>query len=87
MRGVKHPLPTIAEVIDLTIRCGKLTNPDIRPVGIAVNTQALSEADAKAYLAQVSGEHDLPATDPIRFGVGTIIDRLDVEFPRSRAAS
>ncbi len=87
MRGVQHPLPTIAEVIDLTIRCGRLTNPGIRPVGIAVNTQALSEADAKAYLETVAGEHDLPATDPIRFGVGPIVDRLEVEFPRSRAAS
>ncbi len=87
MRGVKQPLPTIAEVIDLTIRSGKLTNPDIRPVGIAVNTQALSESDAKTYLAKVSAEHDLPASDPIRFGVGAIIDRLEVEFPRSRAAS
>ncbi len=87
MRGVKHPLPTIAEVIDLTVRCGKLTNPDIRPVGIAVNTQALSETDAKTYLERVAAEHDLPATDPIRFGVGPIVDRLEAEFPRSRAAS
>src|SRR5579883_2996641 len=41
MRGVQHPLPSIQEVIDLTIRCGQLTNPAIRPVGISVNTQAL----------------------------------------------
>jgi uncharacterized NAD-dependent epimerase/dehydratase family protein len=87
MRGVKHPLPTIREVIDLTVACGRLTNPAIRPVGIAVNTQALSEADAKTYLEKVAGEHDLPATDPIRFGVGTIVDRLEAEFPRARAAS
>jgi uncharacterized NAD-dependent epimerase/dehydratase family protein len=87
MRGVKHPLPRIAEVIELTINCGKLTNPGIRPVGIAVNTQALSEADAKAYLERIAAEHDLPATDPIRFGVGPIVDRLETEFPRSRAAS
>jgi uncharacterized NAD-dependent epimerase/dehydratase family protein len=87
MRGVKHPLPTIAEVIDLTIRCGRLTNPDIRPVGIAVNTQALAEADAKAYLEKVAAEHDLPASDPIRFGVAAIVDRLEAVFPRVRAAS
>ncbi len=87
MRGVKHPLPSIAEVIELTINCGKLTNPGIRPVGIAVNTQALSEADAKAYLERVAAEHELPATDPIRFGVSRIVDRLETEFPRSRAAS
>src|SRR5205085_8900773 len=83
MRGVQHPLPSIAEVIDLTIRCGRLTNPAIRPVGIAVNTQALGESEARTYLDGVAEEHDLPATDPIRFGVAGIIDRVELEFPRS----
>ncbi len=84
MRGVKHPLPSIAEVIDLTQRCGALTNPGIRPVGIAVNTEKLGESEAKALLAKLEAEHGLPATDPIRFGVETIIDRLVREFPDSR---
>jgi uncharacterized NAD-dependent epimerase/dehydratase family protein len=83
MRGVQHPLPSIADVIDLTIRCGKLTNPAIRPIGIAVNTQALGEAEARAYLDQIAGEHNLPATDPIRFGVAGIVDRVEAEFPRA----
>ena len=81
MRGVKHPLPSIRDVIDLTIRCGALTNPAIRPVGIAVNTQALGEAEARSYLDGLAAEHDLPATDPIRFGVGGIVDRIAAEFP------
>jgi uncharacterized NAD-dependent epimerase/dehydratase family protein len=85
MRGVQHPLPTIQEVIDLTIRCGSLTNPAIRPVGIAVNTQALGEVEARAYLAEVAREHDLPATDPVRFGVDSLIERLMAEFPREPA--
>jgi uncharacterized NAD-dependent epimerase/dehydratase family protein len=83
MRGVAHPLPSIGEVIDLTVRCGRLTNPAIRPVGIAVNTQQLAEADAQAYLAQAAAEHGLPATDPIRFGVAGIVDRMEAEFPRA----
>ena len=49
MRGVQHPLPSIGEVIDLTIRLGRLTNPDIRPVGIAINTAALGEAAGAAH--------------------------------------
>jgi uncharacterized NAD-dependent epimerase/dehydratase family protein len=83
MRGVQHALPTIAEVIDLTVRCGRLTNPDIRPVGIAINTQALAEDDAHAVLAQAAHEHGLPATDPVRYGVEAIVDRLLAEFPAS----
>ena len=88
MRGVRHPLPSIAEVIDLTVRCGSLTNPQIRPVGIAVNTAALDEATARALLASLADEHGLPASDPVRYGVASIAERLLSEFPapgKSRA--
>ncbi len=47
---VKHALPSIRAVIDLTVQLGRLTNPDIRPTGIAVNTQALEEGEARALL-------------------------------------
>ncbi|GJE03936.1 N-acetyltransferase DgcN [Methylobacterium isbiliense] len=81
MRGVQHPLPSIQEVIDLTLRCGRLTNPGIRPVGIAVNTQALGEEEARALLARLAAEHDLPATDPVRFGVEGIVEHLAALYP------
>ncbi|MFY8115524.1 MAG: N-acetyltransferase DgcN [Rhabdaerophilum sp.] len=83
MRGVKHALPGIDDVIDLTIRCGSLTNPGIRPVGIAINTEKLGEDEARALIAETAGRHKLPATDPIRFGVESIIDRVLAEFPQS----
>lgn len=81
MRGVQHPLPGIAEVIDLTVRCGRLTNPGIRPVGIAINTQALAEDEARTVLDVAAHAHGLPATDPVRFGVEALVDRLLEEFP------
>jgi uncharacterized NAD-dependent epimerase/dehydratase family protein len=84
MRGVKHALPSIADVIDMTIRCGKLTNPGIRCVGIAVNTQMLADADATALLARLAQEHGLPAVDPVRYGVETLVDRILSDFPASR---
>lgn len=77
MRGVDAPLPSIRQVIDLTVACGKLTNPDIRCVGIAVNTEKLGEDEARSYLAGLSDEYGLPATDPVRFGVDTIIERIE----------
>ncbi|MEP3277328.1 MAG: N-acetyltransferase DgcN [Stappiaceae bacterium] len=76
MRGVANPLPTIQEVIDLTIACGRLTNPAIRCTGIAVNTAALSEADARAALENISAEYDLPAADPFRFGCANLVTHL-----------
>ncbi|HOV02852.1 MAG TPA: DUF1611 domain-containing protein [Kaistiaceae bacterium] len=81
MRGVAHKLPSIAEVIEATVRSGQLTNPGIRPVGIAVNTAALDEATARTYLADTADAHGLPASDPVRFGVEGIVDRVAAEFP------
>jgi uncharacterized NAD-dependent epimerase/dehydratase family protein len=77
MRGVKHGLPSIREVIDMTIACGKLTNPSIRCTGIAVNTQKLGEEEARALLAGLESEYGVPATDPIRFGVSALVDQLE----------
>ncbi|MBA5777723.1 DUF1611 domain-containing protein [Stappia sp. F7233] len=80
MRGVKTPLPSIDDVIDMTIRCGRLTNPDIRCVGIAVNTAALDEDAAMKLLADLSRQYGLPASDPVRFGVAAIVDRLIADY-------
>jgi uncharacterized NAD-dependent epimerase/dehydratase family protein len=84
MRGVRHPLPSISDVIDLTIRCGRLTNPSIRCVGIAVNTQALPDAEARALLAETEGAHGLPTVDPVRYGVGSIVDLMMRTWPDTR---
>ncbi len=81
MRGVEHALPTISEVIEATIAMGKLTNPGIRPVGIAINTEHLSDADARSVCESAARLHALPASDPVRFGVGPIVDRLLELFP------
>jgi uncharacterized NAD-dependent epimerase/dehydratase family protein len=80
MRNVEAPMPSLAEVIDLTVRLGRLTSPDIRPVGIAINTAALDEAAARECLAEAEARHDLPAVDPIRTGIAPIVDRLAAEY-------
>ncbi|NLH80051.1 MAG: DUF1611 domain-containing protein [Phyllobacteriaceae bacterium] len=82
MRGVQHALPTIRQVIEMTVACGRLTNPAIRPIGIAINTAALDEAEALRVCEEAAAFHDLPATDPIRFGVAPIVDRLLTAFPK-----
>lgn len=81
MRGVEHPLPTIGQVIERVRDCGSLTNPDIQCVGLAINTAALSEPDMHACLAELSQQYSLPAADPMRTGVGSIIDELVKRFP------
>lgn len=83
MRGVKTPIPDIQDVIDLTISCGKLTNPGIRCVGLAVNTAALGEEEAVRTLDRLTEIYEFPATDPIRFGVDPIVDQIAKDFPET----
>ncbi|MEM9331283.1 MAG: N-acetyltransferase DgcN [Pseudomonadota bacterium] len=80
MRGVETPLPSIQQVIDMTVSIGKLTNPDIQCVGLCVNTLALGEEEAKDYLSSVQEEFKLPATDPLRFGSQSIVTELQKRF-------
>jgi uncharacterized NAD-dependent epimerase/dehydratase family protein len=45
-------------------------------VGIALNTYALSEDEARAAIVAAEEETGLPATDPVRFGPGVLLDAL-----------
>lgn len=71
-------LPSIQEVIDRTIDIGKRTNPDIRCIGISVNSSGFDEGEALRQMAELEKTHGLPVVDPIRFGVekltGVIIE-------------
>jgi len=80
MRNVSAAMPGIQQVIDLTLQIGGMVNTDIRCVGIAINTQHLSDAAARELLIDTQAEFDLPATDPLRFGTTDIVDRLLSEF-------
>ena len=61
-------VPSVEEIIDLTIRLGSRTNPAIRAAGVSFNTVALEEAEARALMARESERLGLPVADPIRGG-------------------
>ncbi len=63
-----YTLPAVEEVIDMTIRLGRRTNPAIRCAGISLNTVALDAAAAEALMAAESQRLGLPVADPIRSG-------------------
>ena len=69
-------LPSIREIIELTVRIGSVVNPDIRVVGISANTSALSDSEREQYLARLSEDHGVPAVDSVATGVGPIVDVL-----------
>ena len=77
MRGLPgYQLPNMAAVRDLALSLAKVANPACQVVGISVNTQHLSEAEAKTYLATVEAELGLPAVDPFRHGAERLVDAL-----------
>jgi uncharacterized NAD-dependent epimerase/dehydratase family protein len=69
-------LPSIEQVIERTLDIGRQVNPDIRCVGISVNTSMLDEIARAEYLGDLSAAFGLPAVDPIALGVGPIVDFL-----------
>lgn len=77
MRGLPHyKLPGLKLCIARNIEAAQLTNPAVQCVGIAVNTAALDGAAARDYLARTEDALSLPCVDPVRTGVGAIVDYL-----------
>lgn len=77
MRGLPHfPLPSLEECMAANLKTASLTNPDVRFVGVAVDTSRLDANAAQIFLEEVSKQLGLPAVDPVRTGVGAIVDAL-----------
>lgn len=72
-----YPLPSIEEVIDLSIRLGARTNPAIRCAGISFNTSAMAADEAAALMAREGERLGLPIADPMRGGPAfeALVDR------------
>ncbi|HCI45897.1 MAG TPA: DUF1611 domain-containing protein [Rhodospirillaceae bacterium] len=87
MRGLpEYQLPDIGDCIALNEKCAKRVNPAARVVALSVNTAEMAdEAEAKAYLDKLSEQYGMPAVDPVRIGVGPIVEVLEKEWPRSLA--
>jgi uncharacterized NAD-dependent epimerase/dehydratase family protein len=77
MRGLPgRPLPDLAASIDANEAAARLTNPRARCIGVAVNTSALGAEAADTCLADLNLTLRLPCVDPMRGGVGALVDRL-----------
>jgi uncharacterized NAD-dependent epimerase/dehydratase family protein len=48
----------------------------VRCIGLGINTSALDAAAAERYLRDTEQKYGLPAVDPMRTGVGKIVDVL-----------
>lgn len=71
-----YKAPGLAECLERNLDAARLTSPDVRAVGICLNTSAMGREDALRLCADTADELGLPCTDPIAFGVEPIIDPL-----------
>lgn len=77
MRGLpKQPMPTLDETMEASLRAARLTNRAVRFVGVSINTSRLAPDSAKRLLGETEDRLGLPCVDPVKTGVGPIVDRL-----------
>ena len=77
MRGLpEYQQPSLPELRDVALTLARVVNPACKVIGVSVNTQHMSDADARTYLAEVEVEMGLPTTDPFRYGAERLVDAL-----------
>ncbi|GGF55254.1 N-acetyltransferase DgcN [Alteromonas lipolytica] len=72
-----RPLPGLEDVIEMNLQAGRITNPNIKVVGVSVNTSSVSDEEALAYCQSVTEKLGLPCVDPIRHGVDALLEALE----------
>mgnify|MGYP001208666646 FL=1 len=72
-----RPLPSLEQVIEMNLTAARITNPDVKVIGVSVNTSSVSEDEALVYCKSVTEQLGLPCVDPIRHGVGALVEALE----------
>ena len=71
-----HPLPSLAELVDLHERLSLPLRP-ARVACVAINTRELrDDAQARTAVEAAAAETGLPADDPVRFGPDRLLDAV-----------
>jgi len=77
MRGTPSiQTPSLTATMEANLSAGRLTNPDIRCIGVSINTSGLSEEEGARILQEATAETGLPAVDPVKTGVAPLADAL-----------
>ena len=78
MRGLPdYQQPSLEELRDTALIMARVVNPDVKVVGISINTQHLSEEEARALCQETEDRMGLPTVDPYRHGAGRLVDALE----------
>jgi uncharacterized NAD-dependent epimerase/dehydratase family protein len=75
IRHFTTPIPPLGEVCRIYEEAAAWLKP-APVVGVALNTVGLEDAAARAAIVAAQQETGLPATDPVRYGAGPLLDAL-----------
>jgi uncharacterized NAD-dependent epimerase/dehydratase family protein len=88
LRGLPgRPVPEIGECLERNLEAARLTSPDVRAVGICLNSSGMERETALRLCAVTEERLGLPCTDPIAFGVESVLDRLLCHEPSKRSTT
>ena len=77
MRGLPdYTLPSLETLRDVALQMARIVNPDCKVIGVSLNTSAMDDEKAAAYIAEVEQRMQLPTVDPFRQGAGKLADAL-----------
>lgn len=77
MRHLPHqPMVSLEACVEANMRVAAVTSEKVELAGFAINTSGYSEQEARDYLATISTQFGVPATDPVRFGINDIAQLL-----------
>jgi len=76
-------IPSTPELIDIYERAARPVHPT-KVIGICLNTYDMDEAAAREAIAKAHEETGLPATDPVRFESGPLVEAIVQEARASR---
>lgn len=69
-----YAIPSYEACFEAYLAAARLTNPRVRFAGVSLNTSHLDEEESKRAVAEVANRVSMPASDPIRHGVASIVD-------------
>jgi uncharacterized NAD-dependent epimerase/dehydratase family protein len=69
-------IPSLESCMETYLAAARLTNPRARFAGVTLNTSRVGDKEAARALAEISVRLSLACCDPIRSGVGPIVDNV-----------
>lgn len=70
------PLPTLEVAAERNLAAARLTNPNVRLVGVSLNTHALDESARVKVIADTERRMGVPTFDPLRSSLDALIDKV-----------